>query len=123
MFRYFRYHGGIWWFRALAHVHEIGFRAVPPPILRRPWLSYLRDLVPDLCVCHFKLQPHTIEDLAVCNVLQSFQLIFNVGLIILTNGQGLSQMAQFKVCICATPASPLGPHENSFASVFVISSG
>jgi hypothetical protein len=34
----------------------------------------------------------------LCNVLQSFQLIFNVGLIILTNGQGLSQMAQFKLC-------------------------
>ncbi|KAI6011848.1 hypothetical protein EDC04DRAFT_2871005 [Pisolithus marmoratus] len=34
----------------------------------------------------------------VCNVLQSLQLIFNVGLIILSNGQGLSQMAKFKLC-------------------------
>ncbi|KAF8553096.1 hypothetical protein OG21DRAFT_1414934 [Imleria badia] len=34
----------------------------------------------------------------VCNVLQSLQLIFNVGIIILGNGQGLSQMAQFKLC-------------------------
>ncbi|KAH7886718.1 transmembrane amino acid transporter protein-domain-containing protein [Phlebopus sp. FC_14] len=34
----------------------------------------------------------------LCNVLQSLQLIFNVGLIILGNGQGLSQMAQFKLC-------------------------
>ena len=42
-----------------------------------------------------------VEDLAVCNVLQSLQLIFNVGIIILGNGQGLSQMAQFKVWIGA----------------------
>ncbi|EGN97571.1 hypothetical protein SERLA73DRAFT_184331 [Serpula lacrymans var. lacrymans S7.3] len=34
----------------------------------------------------------------VCNILQSLQLIFNVGLIILGNGQGLSQMAKFKLC-------------------------
>lgn len=34
----------------------------------------------------------------VCNVLQSLQLILNVGLIILSNGQGLSQMAKFKLC-------------------------
>ncbi|KAG6372469.1 transmembrane amino acid transporter protein-domain-containing protein [Boletus reticuloceps] len=34
----------------------------------------------------------------LCNVLQSLQLIFNVGLIILGNGQGLSQVAKFKLC-------------------------
>lgn len=34
----------------------------------------------------------------VCNILQSLQLIFNVGLIILSNGQGLSQMSKFKLC-------------------------
>ncbi|KAG9312427.1 transmembrane amino acid transporter protein-domain-containing protein [Chiua virens] len=34
----------------------------------------------------------------VCNVLQSLQLIVNVGLIILANGQGLSQMSMFKLC-------------------------
>ncbi|KAG1734875.1 transmembrane amino acid transporter protein-domain-containing protein [Suillus paluster] len=34
----------------------------------------------------------------VCNILQSLQLVFNVGLIILGNGQGLSQMAKFKLC-------------------------
>ena len=125
MFRCLRCHGGLRWFCALAHVHEIGFRAIPPPILRRPWLSYLRGLVPDLYVSHFKLQPLTVEELAVCNVLQTLQLIFNVGLIILGNGQGLSQMAQFKVCICTIQALPLalGPYESSFASVFVISSG
>ncbi|KAF9244496.1 hypothetical protein BU15DRAFT_85879 [Melanogaster broomeanus] len=37
-----------------------------------------------------------IDDFAVCNILQSLQLIFNVGLIILGNGQGLSQMSKFK---------------------------
>ncbi|KAG9312425.1 transmembrane amino acid transporter protein-domain-containing protein [Chiua virens] len=35
----------------------------------------------------------------VCNVLQSLQLIFNVALIILGNGQGLSQMSQFELCL------------------------
>ncbi|KAG1745205.1 transmembrane amino acid transporter protein-domain-containing protein [Suillus lakei] len=34
----------------------------------------------------------------VCNILQSIQLVFNVGLIILLNGQGLSQIAKFKLC-------------------------
>ncbi|KAG2036564.1 transmembrane amino acid transporter protein-domain-containing protein [Suillus americanus] len=34
----------------------------------------------------------------VCNILQSLQLVFNVGIIILQNGQGLSQMAKFKLC-------------------------
>lgn len=34
----------------------------------------------------------------VCNILQSLQLIINVGLIILSNGQGLSQMSKFKLC-------------------------
>jgi len=34
----------------------------------------------------------------LCNVLQSLQLIVNVGLIILGNGQGLSQIAKFKLC-------------------------
>ncbi|KAH7925765.1 hypothetical protein BV22DRAFT_406117 [Leucogyrophana mollusca] len=34
----------------------------------------------------------------ICNILQSLQLIFNVGLIILGNGQGLSQMAKFRLC-------------------------
>ncbi|KAG8215668.1 transmembrane amino acid transporter protein-domain-containing protein [Butyriboletus roseoflavus] len=34
----------------------------------------------------------------LCNVLQSLQLIVNVALIILGNGQGLSQMAQFNLC-------------------------
>ncbi|KAG2036549.1 transmembrane amino acid transporter protein-domain-containing protein [Suillus americanus] len=34
----------------------------------------------------------------VCNILQSLQLIINVGIIILGNGQGLSQMANFKLC-------------------------
>ena len=32
------------------------------------------------------------------NVLQSIQLVCNVGVIILGNGQGLSQMAKFKLC-------------------------
>jgi hypothetical protein len=32
------------------------------------------------------------------NILQSIQLIFNVGVIILGNGQGLSQMSKFKLC-------------------------
>lgn len=32
------------------------------------------------------------------NVLQSIQLIFNVGVIILGNGLGLSQMSKFKLC-------------------------
>ena len=41
-----------------------------------------------------------LDDLAVCHVLQSLQLIFNVGLIILGNGQGLSQVAKFKVRCC-----------------------
>ncbi|KAH0835432.1 transmembrane amino acid transporter protein-domain-containing protein [Lanmaoa asiatica] len=35
----------------------------------------------------------------LCSILQSVQLIFNVGIIVLANGQGLSQMAQFKACI------------------------
>ncbi|EIW74194.1 hypothetical protein CONPUDRAFT_85946 [Coniophora puteana RWD-64-598 SS2] len=34
----------------------------------------------------------------LCNILQSLQLIFNVGIIILGNGQGLSQMAKFQLC-------------------------
>ncbi|KAF8839246.1 hypothetical protein BDN67DRAFT_1012489 [Paxillus ammoniavirescens] len=34
----------------------------------------------------------------LCNILQSLQLIFNVGLIILGNGMGLSQMVKFKLC-------------------------
>ena len=62
--------------------------------------------------------------LLVCNVLQSLQLIFNVGIIILSNGQGLSQMAQFKVWIgtAITQCSEI-PYKNSFASVSVTSSG
>jgi len=32
------------------------------------------------------------------NILQSIQLFFNVGIIIIGNGQGLSQMAKFKLC-------------------------
>jgi hypothetical protein len=35
------------------------------------------------------------------NVLQSVQLLFNVGIIILGNGQGLSQVAKNKVCFSA----------------------
>ncbi|KAH7925976.1 hypothetical protein BV22DRAFT_1033370 [Leucogyrophana mollusca] len=34
----------------------------------------------------------------VVNILQTIQLIFNVGIIILGNGQGLSQMAKFRLC-------------------------
>ncbi|KIK78020.1 hypothetical protein PAXRUDRAFT_347790 [Paxillus rubicundulus Ve08.2h10] len=34
----------------------------------------------------------------LCNILQSLQLIFNVGIIILGNGMGLSQMVKFKLC-------------------------
>lgn len=34
----------------------------------------------------------------MCNILQSIQLIFNVGIIILGNGQGLSQIAKFRLC-------------------------
>ncbi|KAG1847930.1 transmembrane amino acid transporter protein-domain-containing protein [Suillus subluteus] len=34
----------------------------------------------------------------LCNILQSLQLVFNVAIIILQNGQGLSQMAKFKLC-------------------------
>ncbi|KAF9221171.1 hypothetical protein BS17DRAFT_712478 [Gyrodon lividus] len=34
----------------------------------------------------------------LCNILQSLQLIFNVALIILGNGMGLSQMVKFKLC-------------------------
>ncbi|KAG2124820.1 transmembrane amino acid transporter protein-domain-containing protein [Suillus clintonianus] len=34
----------------------------------------------------------------LCNILQSLQLVFNVGIIILSNGQGLSQMAKFRLC-------------------------
>ncbi|KAG2066629.1 hypothetical protein BDR04DRAFT_1106441 [Suillus decipiens] len=34
----------------------------------------------------------------VCNILQSLQLVINVGIIILQNGQGLSQMCMFKLC-------------------------
>ncbi|KAF7979763.1 hypothetical protein HWV62_40780 [Athelia sp. TMB] len=34
----------------------------------------------------------------VCNILQSLQLIFNVAIIVLGNGQGLSQIAKFKIC-------------------------
>jgi amino acid permease len=34
----------------------------------------------------------------VCNVLQSIQLIINVALIVLSNGQSLSQIANFKLC-------------------------
>ncbi|KAG1857009.1 transmembrane amino acid transporter protein-domain-containing protein [Suillus subalutaceus] len=36
----------------------------------------------------------------LCNILQSLQLVINVGIIILGNGQGLSQMAKFKLCFC-----------------------
>lgn len=32
------------------------------------------------------------------NILQSIQLLFNVGVIIIGNGQALSQMSQFKLC-------------------------
>lgn len=32
------------------------------------------------------------------NILQSIQLLFNVGVIIIGNGQGLSQMSKFKLC-------------------------
>lgn len=32
------------------------------------------------------------------DVLQSIQLVFNVGIIVLANGQGLSQVAKGKVC-------------------------
>jgi hypothetical protein len=35
------------------------------------------------------------------NILQSIQLLFNVGIIILGNGQGLSQVAKNKVCFSA----------------------
>ena len=41
-----------------------------------------------------------LDDLAVCHVLQTLQLVFNVGIIILGNGQGLSQVVMFKVCFC-----------------------
>ncbi|KAH7910080.1 transmembrane amino acid transporter protein-domain-containing protein [Hygrophoropsis aurantiaca] len=34
----------------------------------------------------------------VVNILQTIQLIFNVAIIILGNGQGLSQMAKFRLC-------------------------
>ncbi|KAI9818332.1 MAG: hypothetical protein M1826_001394 [Phylliscum demangeonii] len=37
----------------------------------------------------------------VVNVLQSIQLLFNVGVIILSNSQGLSQVAKDKVCFSA----------------------
>lgn len=32
------------------------------------------------------------------NILQSIQLLFNVGVIIIVNGQSLSQMSKFKLC-------------------------
>lgn len=32
------------------------------------------------------------------NILQSIQLLFNVGIIVIGNGQGLSQVAKFKLC-------------------------
>src|SRR5947209_2554370 len=32
------------------------------------------------------------------NILQSIQLIFNVGIIIISNGQALSQISQFRLC-------------------------
>ncbi|KAG1855713.1 transmembrane amino acid transporter protein-domain-containing protein [Suillus subalutaceus] len=35
----------------------------------------------------------------LCNILQSLQLVFNVAIIILQNGQGLSQMAKFKLML------------------------
>ena len=41
-----------------------------------------------------------LDDLAVCHVLQTLQLVFNVGIIILGNGQGLSQVVMFKVWFC-----------------------
>ncbi|KAG1857015.1 transmembrane amino acid transporter protein-domain-containing protein [Suillus subalutaceus] len=34
----------------------------------------------------------------LCNILQSLQLVFNVGIIILQNGQGFSQITKFKLC-------------------------
>jgi hypothetical protein len=32
------------------------------------------------------------------NILQSIQLLFNVGIIVIGNGQGLSQVAKFRLC-------------------------
>jgi len=32
------------------------------------------------------------------NILQSIQLLFNVGVIVISNGQGLSQMSHYKLC-------------------------
>lgn len=43
------------------------------------------------------MQPDIDGESIACNILQSVQLVFNVGLIILGNGQGLSQMAKFNV--------------------------
>ncbi|QSZ34052.1 hypothetical protein DSL72_005632 [Monilinia vaccinii-corymbosi] len=34
----------------------------------------------------------------VTNLLQSIQLLFNVGVIVISNGQGLSQMSKYKLC-------------------------
>ncbi|EIW74201.1 hypothetical protein CONPUDRAFT_67730 [Coniophora puteana RWD-64-598 SS2] len=34
----------------------------------------------------------------LCSVLQTIQLVINVGLIVLSNGQGLSQMVKFRLC-------------------------
>lgn len=34
----------------------------------------------------------------ICNILQSFQFFFNVGLIIITSGQSISQMSKGKLC-------------------------
>lgn len=54
MFRYFRYYGGLQW-SPLAHVLEPVFRQVSPQIVWRPWLSYLRELVPDLYASYIVL--------------------------------------------------------------------
>lgn len=35
------------------------------------------------------------------NILQSIQLLFNVGVIVIVNGQSLAQMAKYKICFSA----------------------
>jgi hypothetical protein len=52
----------------IRHFGDLGFR------LFGPWMRYL------------------------INILQSIQLILNVGLIVISNGEALSQVAQFKLC-------------------------
>lgn len=44
----------------------------------------------------FRLYGHWIRHLF--NILQSIQLVLNVGLIVISNGEALSQAAQFKLC-------------------------